>query len=75
MSREASNTPTRFCPVCSTKMPYEWNVSHPDLIDPVDFCLRCGAGVNSKGELVGRSRAEWAEHYDGEILKFPKVEL
>jgi len=65
----------RLCPTCGTKMPFEWNLSHPELTDAIDFCLKCGAGVNDKGELVARSRAEWAEHYDGDILRMPKVEL
>lgn len=63
------------CPDCGYPNPYTWTVSHPDLIEPLYICPYCDTVADHEGKRLAGSQAEWAEHYEGDIMRMPKVEL
>ena len=75
MSTKQNVSSRRLCPDCGTRQPFDWKVSHPDLVQPLYICPNCDTVTDHEGKRLAGSQAEWAEHYEGDILRMPKVEL
>lgn len=67
-------TPTT-CPECGYPLP-SITITHSTVpVETLRFCGGCGVQVLEDGTVGARSEAAWAEHYEGDILRFPPVEL
>ncbi len=63
------------CPECGYPLPSMTITKSTVPVELLTFCGGCGVQVLEDGTVGARSQAQWAEHYDGDILRFPQVEL
>lgn len=63
------------CPECGYPVPTAGEISGTVPVEFVAFCGGCGIQVLPDGTVGARSQAEWAEHFDGDILRLPTIHL
>lgn len=63
------------CPECGYPVVMAEITSSTIPVVALTFCGGCGVQILPDGTVGFGSQAEWAEHFDGDILRMPTISL